>query len=194
MLRFGLASLAAILCGLARHDTSGQQPPAEAPSAQPSLAGGGANTLTYCPAKINSCGTAPTILGNGVPSATAAVGFVVRCINARGSGLGNLKQGVLIYSVTGPNNAPFAGGILCLAAPIRRTITRPPAAPGTLGECDAIHGIDMNTFTQGAIPNQGPPDPALKQIGTQVWCQWIARDTKANGELLSNALTYVQGP
>jgi hypothetical protein len=63
-----------------------------------------------------------------------------------------------------------------------------------MGECNAIHGIDMNAFTQGTIAGQGTPDLALKQIGTQVWCQWIARDTMANGQLLSNSLTYVQGP
>ena len=192
MKRSGLASFA-VVCGLALHVAFAQQQ--LVPSGQAgTFAGGSASSITYCPAKVNSCGTMPTILGNGAPSATASVGFIVRLINARASSQGNLKQGVLIYSVTGTFNAPFAGGILCVAPPIRRTITRPPAAPGTNGECDAIHGIDMNAFTQGKIVGQGTPDPALKVIGTQVWCQWIARDTKANGQLLSNALTYVQGP
>jgi len=193
MQRSGWVPFAAVVCGLALHVAYAQQQ--LVPSGQASdFANGSASALTYCPAKTNSCGTVPTILGNGAPSATAPVGFIVRCINARASSLGNLKQGVLIYSVTGTMNAPFAGGTLCIAPPIRRTITRPPAAPGTLGNCDAIHGIDMNAFTQGTIAGQGSPDPALKQIGTQVWCQWIARDTKASGQLLSNALTYMQGP
>ena len=120
------------------------------------------------------------------------------CSNARGSDSKNLKNGVLIYSVVGPGNTPFLGGTLCLAtgggAVIKRTSTNPPIVPGTPGLCDAVHMIDMNTYTQDLLPVQSNPDPALTMPLTQVWCQWIARDTISNGALVSDALTYIQGP
>jgi hypothetical protein len=149
---------------------------------------------SYCTAKVNSCGSLPTIAGAGTPSATDSAGFVVSLTNARASDGFNLKQGVLIYSVTGPDSMPFMGGTLCVARTIKRTITLPPIVPGTPGSCDAMHLIDMNAFTQNAIPGQGTPDAALSMPLQQVWCQWVSRDTVANGTLLSDALTYVQGP
>jgi hypothetical protein len=156
----------------------------------------GPGLAVYCTAKVNSCGTLPMIGSMGVPSATAASGFTVHCQNARGSDPFNLKNGVLIYSVSGPGNTPFLGGTLCLdpAFPIKRTITLPPAAMGTPNMCDAMHMIDMNAFTQNMIPGQGMPDPALLMAAQQVWCQWVARDTLTNGSLVSDALTYVQFP
>jgi hypothetical protein len=116
-------------------------------------------------------------------------------VNARGSDPFNLKNGVLIYSVSGPGNSPFLGGTLCLKPgfPVKRTVTLPPASMGTPNLCDAMHMIDMNAYTQGMIPGQSMPDAALLIACQQVWCQWIARDTVTNGSLVSDALTYVQG-
>jgi hypothetical protein len=144
-------------------------------------------------AKVNSCGSLPSIGSTGMPSASATSGFKIHCTNARGSDPFNLKNGVLIYSVDGPDNIPFLGGVLCVLAPVKRTITLPPAAMGTPNMCDAMHMIDMNAFTQNMIPGQRVPDPALSVACQQVWCQWIARDTITNGSLVSDALTYVQG-
>jgi hypothetical protein len=154
------------------------------------------NGALYCTAKTNSCGTLPVIGSSGVASVTSPNGYIVDLRNARASNAGGLKQGVLIYSVDGPGNVPFAGGTLCLspAGPIKSTVVLPPASPGTAGQCDAAHAIDMNAFAQGLIPGQTVPDPALSTPCTQVWCQWIARDTLAAGPLVSDGLTYVQGP
>jgi hypothetical protein len=179
--------------------------PLPSPIGAPEVFSGGAfapglvvpgNVVAYCTAKPSSCGTLPAIGSSGTPSATAASGFEITCINARGSDPFNLKNGVLIYSVTGPGNAPFQGGTLCLmaGAPIKRTITLPPAVAGTPGNCDAVHVIDMNAFAQKQIPGQANPDLALTQVCQQVWCQWFARDSVASGPLLSDALTYVLGP
>jgi len=150
--------------------------------------------ISYCTAKVNSCGSLPTIGSSGTPSATARSGFLVSCSNARASAPNNLKNGVLIYSVTGSSGMPFFNGFLCVAPQVKRTITLPPAVPGTVGLCDAEHQIDFNAFTQGLIPGQATPDPALEQPCQRVFAQWFARDLLYNGPLQSGGLTWVQLP
>jgi hypothetical protein len=137
--------------------------------------------LAYCTAKLNSCGTAPYLEASGVPSATAGAGFVVRARLAKG-----LKAGLLIYTDKGAGNAPFEGGILCLALPVRRSVAVVDTH-GTQGACDGVLEIDMNAFATGALG--GHPLPALLVQGTRIHCQFWGRDTPGNS-LLSDALEY----
>jgi hypothetical protein len=148
---------------------------------------GSTNPAFYCTAKTNSCGTAPTMLYLGFPSATATTGFRVGVVNARGT-----KAGLLIYSDAGPTSQPFLGGTLCVAPmPLKRG---PPKVDGngTAGQCDGVLSMDMNEFAAGL--GGGNPAPFLTVPGRHVTCQWWARDTVASGSLLSNALSYVVGP
>ena len=72
--------------------------------------------VTYCTAKVNSCGTLPAIASSGVPSAGASSGFTVRATNARAQ-----KFGLLLYTNAGRAAVPFSGGTLCLTpAPLKR--------------------------------------------------------------------------
>jgi hypothetical protein len=148
---------------------------------------GSTNPDIYCTAKTNSCGTLPAMLYLGFPSATATTGFRVGVVNARGT-----KAGLLIYSDAGPTNQPFLGGTLCVAPmPLKRG---PPKVDGngTAGQCNGVLSMDMNEFAAGL--GGGNPAPFLSLPGRHVTCQWWARDTVANGSLLSNALSYVVGP
>jgi hypothetical protein len=151
------------------------------------IAPGSTNPSVYCTAKTNSCGTSPAMLFLGFPSASATTGFRVGVVNARGT-----KAGLLIYSDAGPTSQPFLGGTLCVAPmPLKRG---PPKVDGsgTAGQCNGVLSMDMNEFAAGL--GGGNPAPFLSVPGRHVTCQWWARDTVANGSLLSNALSYVVGP
>jgi hypothetical protein len=141
--------------------------------------------VSYCTAKLNSCGGLPAIAGSGTPSASAASGFVVQGTQAR-----EAKSGLLIYTDAGRRvpALPFAsGGYLCIAAPVRRTLAA-ASSGGTPGACDASFALDMNAFAAGALG--GNPQAFLAVPGTRVNLQWWGRDTQAHGEYLSDALEY----
>ena len=141
---------------------------------------------TYCTAKMNSCGSLPYIGSSGISSATSGVGFTVTAANTKA-----LKAGLLIYTDSGPGNAPFGGGTLCLnTMPLKRSIAVIDT-DGTPGQCDGLLFIDMNEFAVGGLG--GNPLPSLTIPGTQVNCQFWGRDTLANGALLSDALEYFVG-
>ena len=138
-------------------------------------------SLAYCTAKLNSCGGLPSIGATGTPSATAPNGYVVAATGAKAT-----KAGLLLYSLDGPAATPFAGGILCLAAPVRRSIAVIDST-GTPPLCDGTLALDMNAFARGSLG--GNPHAALGVVGTRVDCQYWGRDTPGNA-LLSDALEY----
>jgi hypothetical protein len=73
-------------------------------------------TQTYCTAKLNSVGCAPSIFSTGVPSASGSLGaFRVHAQNVI-----NKQSGVLIWSFT-EGATPFGGGTLCLGGTVIRT-------------------------------------------------------------------------
>lgn len=146
---------------------------------------------TYCTAKTNSVGCAPTIAGLGSASATSSTPFFVRGLNLR-----NQSNGLLIYGSTGRAALPFANGTLCVEAPRLRSPAlnssgnNPPAA-----DCSGFLLFDMHAFRAGALG--GSPAAFLSIPGTLVNCQYWARDagfTPPNNVQLSNALEYEIGP
>ena len=60
---------------------------------------------------------------------------------------------------------------------------------GTTGACDGVLALDMNGFAVGAAG--GNPHASLSIPGTVIDCQFWARDTPANGPLLSDAMEYL---
>lgn len=136
------------------------------------------NTWTYCTPKLNSVGCLPSIGSFGDPQASAASGFTVTCSQV----LGN-KAGLLFYGLNGPKAAPFQGGTLCIAAPLRRTPVM--NSGGSNFGCDGAFAIDMNAFAA----NGG--DPALLVPGTIVNCQFWSRDPGSPSTTsLSDGLEY----
>jgi len=141
--------------------------------------------LAYCTAKVNSLGCAPAIGSAGIPSAAASSGFSVSATDVR-----NQKVGILLYTLDGRVVAPFQGGWLCLASPIRRT---PEASSGgnalPAQDCSGNWSLDMSAFAAGVLG--GTPEPALRVPGTTVHCQWWGRDPGAlAGSSLTDALQY----
>jgi hypothetical protein len=140
----------------------------------------------YCSAKTNSLGCVPAIQGSGAPSASAGAGFTVSATQVR-----NNKPGLLFYSTQGANSAPFQGGTLCVAPPIKRTPAQ--SAGGNPGgqDCSGQYALDFNAFAAGAAG--GNPVPALSEPGTEVWCQWWGRDQgfpAPNNTTLSDGLHF----
>lgn len=146
---------------------------------------------TYCTAKTNSVGCAPSIAGLGSASATSSNPFFVRGLNLR-----NQSNGLLIYGAAGRAALPFANGTLCLAAPLLRSPAQnssgnnPPTA-----DCSGFMLLDMHAFRSGALG--GAPAAFLSSPGTLVNCQYWARDggfAPPNNVQLSDALEYEIGP
>lgn len=140
---------------------------------------------TYCTAKTNSLGCAPTIGYSGTPSVAASSGFFVTCSNVR-----NQMSGLLFYGTQGSAAAPFQGGYMCVALPMVRTPVAASggAAPPT-NDCSGVFATDMNARAASGA------DPALTTLGNSVRCQQWSRDPGAPfNTSLSNALLYFVAP
>ena len=130
----------------------------------------------------------PVVDWVGTPSATAPNGFVIRSTNVL-----NQKNGMLIYSLNGRSAVPFQGGLLCVHAPIRRTInvsSNGSALPAN--NCTGIYALDFNSFARGAYSVIPPPE--LSVAGTVIDAQWWGRDpgfAAPNNTSLSRGLEFV---
>ncbi len=148
-----------------------------------------AGAASYCTAKLNSLGCLPAIVSSGNSSVSATSGFVVSAANVLSH-----KPGLLLYGVDGPSALAFQGGLLCIAAPLRRTpAVNSGGTPATL-DCSGLLSIDMNAFTAGALG--GSPGPELSVPGSFVNCQWWSRDNGFAAPLntsLSDGLGYIVG-
>jgi hypothetical protein len=144
--------------------------------------------ITYCTAKVNSCGGLPAISSSGDPSAAATSGFVLM-----GSLAQTDKAGLVLYTDNGPGNSPFQGGILCVSSQgLRRgSITVSTGGSGPF-VCDALYSMDWSSFASGALG--GSPQAYLKQVGTVIHVQWWGRDTQAAGSYLTGGLQYTVCP
>src|ERR1700741_2461248 len=124
----------------------------------------------YCAAKLNSLGCLQAIGSVGEPSASAGSGFFVRATSVR-----NQKPGLLLYGNSGRASVPFAGGTLCVGAPIRRAIgvgSGGTALPAS--DCSGGYALDVNAFATGALG--GNPHASLLVSGTTIDAQWWGRD------------------
>jgi hypothetical protein len=132
--------------------------------------------MTYCAGLLNSAGCTPGITFKGAPSASANSGFELRVV-----GLVPNAVGLFFYSKTGAASTPFAGGLLCVAAPLLRT---PGQGFGGSGPCGGQMVFDFNDYIASGV------DPDLV-AGSSVFLQAWARDTAAPSTIsLSNALRF----
>ena len=138
---------------------------------------------SYCTAKINSAGCAPSISASGQPRASGAAPFHVAVAS-----LLNNQLGVLFYSTSAAASVPFQGGILCLQAPVARTLPTSSLGSPTESDCTGSYLSDFNAWIAGG------GDPALV-AGAHVWAQHWSRDPGvATGTGLSDALAFTIAP
>jgi hypothetical protein len=134
---------------------------------------------SYCTGKVNSLGCVPTIGWSGVPSVSAANGFLITCSNVIPD-----RNGQAFYGYAA-SAAPFQGGYLCIKPPFRRTYLQ--LSTGTSG-CDGAYSFDFNVWMASGV------DPLLT-AGTNIFARWWMRDPQASFTTgLSNALTFTNCP
>jgi hypothetical protein len=146
--------------------------------------GPGVTKSTYCTAKVNSLGCAPTIAATGYPSASAEFGFTISATS-----VGSQSSGMLVYSVQGAASTPFAGGTLCVQTPWRRTAPLSSGGPApAMSDCSGVWSRDFNAWlwTHTSLPP-----------GLDVHAQWLGRDSGFSPPQhwsLSNALKFTLLP
>lgn len=126
-----------------------------------SLTSGCPQPTTYCTAKLTSTFNSPVIASTGTPSQSAG-NFQVTLAGAIAN-----SPAIVVWGATS-DNAPFNGGVLCIAPPLTR---------GPL------------TFTSGAGTASFAPTILPAEVGTLRRYQWWFRDpADAQGTGLSNGL------
>ncbi len=135
-----------------------------------------ARPVTYCTAKTNSQGCAPTMDYSGHPTLGGLDNFVVRATSVI-----NNKSGMFFFGFA-PAAAPFQGGTWCVQAPtIRTTLANSGGTPGP----DNCSGVFSMAFTHAyaASLNLG--------AGTTCYMQCWHRDPASpNPTGLTNALQF----
>lgn len=146
--------------------------------------GPGVTKSTYCTAKVNSLGCAPTIAATGYPSASAEFGFTISATS-----VGSQSSGMLVYGVQGPAATPFGGGTLCVQTPWQRTGPMNSGGPlPAMSDCSGVWSRDFNAWlwTHTSLPP-----------GLDVHVQWLGRDSgfaPPHHWSLSNALKFTLLP
>lgn len=135
----------------------------------------------YCSRKQASTGCLSYTLTSGTPSASAGA-FRLEANSVR-----TQRAAMWHYSLAGRAATPFAGGTLCLAAPVRRTLGQ---NTGGAVACTGVAQFDFGAFAQSGV------DPALV-AGVQVNAQLFVRDpgfVPPDNYALSEGVEFVLQP
>lgn len=134
----------------------------------------------YCTSKVNSIFCVPVVAYSGVPNLTLAQPFLITASDEL-----NNKSGLLFYG-SAALGAPFQGGTLCVAPPIKRTAVQNSGGTGSGADCTGTYSFDFVAFALGG------QDPNLTP-GTTVYAQYWGRDpgyAPPDNTSLTNALTF----
>ena len=139
----------------------------------------------YCTAGTSSSGCQALLASSGVPSASAASGFVLAAAGVEGE-----KDGVFFFGANGPQANSWGNGtsFQCVAPPVKRAGVL--AASGTTGACDGAFAQDLNAHWQEK-PNHNPGAGATVQA--QLWYR-DPQSTSNQTTSLSNALELMLEP
>ncbi len=138
---------------------------------------------SYCTAKLNSQGCAPSLSSSGAPSASSASPFTLTCTNVI-----NQKGGTLFYGWSA-SNTPFQGGVKCVQSPVRRTGVQNSGGNAGPDDCSGSLSIDFNARIQSGVDNTLI---AGATIYAQCWYRDGA-DPTGFGTGLSDALEFTIG-
>jgi hypothetical protein len=140
--------------------------------------------FAYCTSQLSSLGCSPTIGWSGTASATSGAPFTITLTDAV-----NQRGALLSYGTSGPAAVPFLGGLLCIAAPVRRVAFASTSGNLGIDDCSGARAFDFNAWTLAGV------DPTLV-AGADVCAQWLTRDpTNPAGSFgSSDALRFVVAP
>jgi hypothetical protein len=137
---------------------------------------------SYCTAKTNSLGCAPTIGYSGLPRMSGPDNFHVTASNVY-----NRKFGIAYWGLANANT-PFHGGTLCVANPLK---FGPPSSSGgtapPVNDCSGTYSIFVS---QSFLSSHGLTP------GTAGYVQFVMRDpgfAPPDGLALTDALRFVVG-
>lgn len=133
---------------------------------------------SFCTAKINSLGCAPTIVWSGVPSASAGSGFIIGAQQVLPD-----MSGALRYSSQG-NAHPWQGGLICTAAGNPGRTWPQTASSSGAPPCTGEYAFDFNQFIASGA------NPSLI-AGQRIFVQYYMRDPGSPGGYgFSNGLDF----
>jgi len=122
------------------------------------------SAVSYCTPGVSASGCQATLAAVGVPSASAASGFVLSAASVEGN-----KDGLFFFGTHGRQANPWGNGtsLQCVVPPVVRTGLM--AGSGSNGACDGVFSADFNSLWCPACPSpQKNPGPgALVQV--QLW-------------------------
>lgn len=140
--------------------------------------------VVYGRAKTNSQGCLPSIGWTGTPSFSGATPFTIEATNVL-----NNKAGLLLYGY-GSSFAPFEGGTLLVAQPLRRAGAQDSGGNPPPNDCSGTFSYD---FRQRMLSGADP----LLVPGVTVSAQWRYRDLQEStgyGTGLTNGLRFTIAP
>ncbi len=133
----------------------------------------------YCAGKLNSFGCTPYLGYSGFARASNSDPLVVRCFDVL-----NNKQGLFYYGFSGPSNAPFQGGLKCVADPVRRTALQNSGGFGSFNNCSGVFALDFSALVSSGA------DPMLVPGATVNVQSWHRDPGVPSNTGLSNALQF----
>jgi hypothetical protein len=144
--------------------------------------------LTYCTPGTSASGCTADISASGIPSASAATGFLLRASTAEGA-----KNGIFFFGTNGQQSNPWGNGtsLQCVVPPVMRGGLL--NGSGTSGACDGIFAQDLNARWCPTCPRplQNPGAGALVQA--QLWHR-DPLNTSNQTTSLSDAIEFVVCP
>jgi hypothetical protein len=139
------------------------------------------SVTTYCTAGTTANGCAAAISGTGLPSATAASGFVLDVTGVEGA-----KDGLIFFGDNGRQANSWGSGtsFQCVVPPVKRTGLQ--TGSGTPGACDGAFSLDFNAYLT-ANPAKNPGLAAI--VRAQCWFR-DPFNTSNQTTSLSNAVEF----
>jgi hypothetical protein len=131
---------------------------------------------TYCTAKVNSQGCAPSMDATGHPTLSGLDNFTLRAQSVI-----NNKNGLFFWGFA-PAAAPFQGGTMCVSAPLVRTGLQNSGGAAGADDCSGAYSF---AFTHAYAASRGLTG------GTTIYAQCWQRDpASAIPTGLTNALQF----
>ena len=120
--------------------------------------------INYCTPGYSYSNCAVVLDASGVPSATAAAGFIATAPYVEGQ-----KDGLFFYGQNGQQATPWGNGtsLQCVAPPVKRGTLQ--AGNGTVDRCDGLISQDLNALWCPTCPKPNHAPIPGRKLQLQFW-------------------------